>query len=71
MKKQIVDIIEQNAVYDGKYNFPPTSMLITLLNHYCYGGTKADMEEGKQSGELLNPVRYKTRIIIEVEQYED
>lgn len=69
MSKQIVEIVEQNAIYDKRKEFMSGSLLINILNHNAYGGTKQDLAEGIASGELSSEAKlYKTRIIIEVEE---
>lgn len=67
----IHEILEQDAVFDGKPYFPPGGMLIELLNFYACGGTKQAVKELRESGEAPDATRYKVRLIIEIEQYED
>lgn len=68
VNKVIHDIVEQNAVYDGKPEFPPCTMLMSILNHYCIGGTASEAALLRDSGEAENAKLYKVRIIIETEE---
>jgi hypothetical protein len=65
-KKQIIDVVEQSAIFDGKPDFPPLSMAIYLMNHYSFGGSPQDLAAA--ANELENPKRYKVRLILEVEE---
>jgi len=66
--KHIHEILEQDAIYDGKPAFPPGGMLVGLLNYYALGGTRQDMEVLRASGEYPNPKRYRVRLTIEYEE---
>lgn len=67
-KKYTHDIIQQNAIFDGKPDFIPTSAAICLLNHHSYGGTPNDFKEAVEDDQLEDPRRYKVTMTIEVEE---
>lgn len=63
MPKQIHEILEQHAIFDGKPRFMCSSAVINLLNHYSYGDIQDAVDDGCE-----NPRKYKVRIIIETEE---
>ena len=75
MKKYTHQIVEQDAVYDcvsgSTLPFPAIGMLMSLLNYYCEGGTRDDAARLKASGECPNARLFRTRIIVEVEEYDE
>ena len=61
--KEIREILEQRAIFDGKPRFMCGGAVINLLNHYSYG----DMKDAEDDG-CENPKKYLVRIIIETEE---
>lgn len=65
---KIHEILEQHAVYDGKPNFMPGSLVVDVLNHNSYGGTEQDRMDALKSGDMQNPKRYLVRVTVEYEE---
>ncbi len=68
MAMQLVDVWEQNAVFDGKPDFMPGSLVMNVLNHNAYGGTRSDAKEAAENGEMANPKLFRVRVKVEVEE---
>jgi len=66
--KKLIEIMEQDAVFDGKPDFMPLGAVINLLNYNAYGGTPNDLQEAKDTGELENPKRYRVQVHIYAEE---
>ena len=64
---EIIEVVEQAAIFDGKPNLYPLSAAISLINHNAYGGTLKDLQEAKEDG-LLNPKRYNVRLVLSIEE---
>lgn len=73
MAKEIIQVVEQNAIYeDPKRELMPGGLLVSVLNHNAYGGTRNDLKEGRESGELGPSAKlYRTRVVIEIEEIGD
>lgn len=68
---KIHEILEQDAVYDGKPSFAPGGMIMDVLNYYALGGTRQRAQELRDSGEAPNAKRYMVRVTIETDEYPD
>lgn len=68
MSKELIHIMEQDAVFDGAPDFMPLGAVINLLNYKSYGGTQKDLEEAKSLGEMDNPKRYRVQLHLYIEE---
>lgn len=65
MKGELKEILEQDAIFDGKLDLMPMSLAINILNHNSWGGTPDDMREAAK--EIDNPRRYRITLALYVE----
>jgi hypothetical protein len=65
--KQLIEILEQKAVFDGKPRFMDGGAVINLLNHYSYGGSSEAITLAKEDG-CENPKEYIVTVRVEVEE---
>jgi hypothetical protein len=68
MSKKLIEIMEQDAVFDGKPDFMPLGAVVNLLNYNSYGGTPSDLQEAIDTQEMDNPKRYRVQIHVYVEE---
>ena len=68
MAMQLMDVFEQIAVFDGKPDFMDGSLVMNVLNHKSYGGTRRDAEAAAETGEMACPKLFRVRVTIEVEE---
>ncbi|MCG7945816.1 MAG: hypothetical protein N0C84_05660 [Candidatus Thiodiazotropha taylori] len=70
-EKKLVEIAEQNAIFDGKPDFMPMGAVISLLNYNAYGGTRADLREAIEYEEMDNPKRYRVQLHLYIEELDE
>lgn len=63
---KLVEVCEQNAVFDGKPNFMPMNLVMNVLNHNAYGGTRQDAKDAADTGEMADPRLFTVRVKVEV-----
>ena len=67
-KKELKEVLEQDAIFDGKPKLIPLGALMNLQNWYAEGGTPHDMRQAK--GYMKNPKRYRIQLHLYVEELE-
>ena len=71
MRKVLVDIIEQTAIFDGLPDFSlPLAAVINLLNFHSFGGTPNDMKNAMSDKNIVDPKRYKITLTLEYKELE-
>ena len=65
---KIVEVAEQNAVFDGKPDFMPMGLVMNVLNYNSYGGTGVAVVAAKAEGEMDDPRLFRVRVTVEVEE---
>ena len=68
MSMKLMDVWEQNAVFDGEPDFMDGSLVMNVLNHNAYGGTRKDVENAAETGEMARPKLFRVRVTIEAEE---
>lgn len=73
LQKEILDVVEQRAIYDTANKFPQLYVdsvaLIHLLNHRAWeGGTIKDRDALRANGDAPNAKLFIVRLIIETEE---
>ncbi len=68
--KEILEVVEQRAIYDGRLRLcVPAAALMYLLNHCALeGGTIRDRNALIASGEAPDAKLFNVRIVIEAEE---
>lgn len=67
---KLIEIVQQDAIYDGEPQLMPLGALVNLLNYHASGGTPKDLDEAKSSGEFKSPKRYRVQLHLYVGEVE-
>jgi hypothetical protein len=68
-EKICVDIVEQNAVFNGKPEFSlPLAAAINLLNFHGFGGTPKDMQKAIEDPCVSDPRLYRVTLRLDYEE---
>ena len=69
-ENRLVDVAQQDAIFDGRPNFASLYDVINKLNQHAAGGTPKDLERIKKQGKMENPKRYRVQLHLYVEELE-
>lgn len=63
-----IEVWEQNAVFDGRPDFVDGSLVMNVLNHNSYGGTRQDVVDAAENGDMENPKLFRVRVSVHIEE---
>lgn len=73
--KFIEHVMQQDAIFDGRPEFVDVSLVMNVLNHNSFGGTKKDLLEMRASPQDFPArhglKRYKVTICVYAEPYNE